>query len=137
MSYIEMKKTVLILSFIVFFAGISLGQSGMEIIADMKPHMKSGNAREMTKYLNDIVEINIDGEKGSYSKTQAEFILRDFFKKYTPSDYQQIHKGSSADNAMMYTIGKYTFTGGSYRVYIVLKKLRGSYYIDTIDFSRE
>ena len=90
----------------------------------------------MSNYFNDLIEISINGEKGSYSKTQAEFILKDFFRKNPPIDYKKIHQGASKEG-LNYMIGNYTCADGSYRVYIVVKLFKGSYLIDTIDFSKE
>ena len=128
-----MKKFLLIP--IVALLSSSL-QAQDDVINDIRPSFKAGNAKEVSKYFNDIVEIIIDGEKGSYSKTQGEFILKDFFRKYPPSDYQKVHQGSSKEG-LTFTIGKYIYSGGSYRVYILIKQFRGNYLIDTVDFSKE
>ncbi len=80
--------------------------------------------------------MSFDGEKSNYSRTQAEFVMRDFFKKYPTSDFQYIHQGSSKQG-LTYVIGKYTFDNGSFRVLIYIKKVNDVYLIDLMDFSRE
>ena len=55
-----------------------------DVINNGKIALKSGSSKELVKYFNDIVELSFDGEKSNYSKTQAEFVLKDFFKKYPP-----------------------------------------------------
>ena len=107
-----------------------------DVLTNVKTQLKQGNAKEIARYFNDIVEISIDGEKGNYSKTQGEFVLRDFFRNNPPDDYQKIHQGSSREG-LTYMIGEYTCPQGTYRVYIVVKQFKGDYLIDTIDFSIE
>ena len=62
--------------------------------------------------------------------------LKDFFKKNPPIDFEYIHQGSSKQG-FRYVIGKYTIEGSSFRVYILFKKNEDTYYVDTIDFTRE
>ena len=129
-----MKKIVL---FVINLLLVShLLQAQEEVLGNVKAQFRQGNAREISRYFNDIVEISVDGEKGSYSKTQAEFVLRDFFKRHAPVDFQKIHQGASKEG-LTFMIGKYTSTDNTYRVYIVVKQFKGTYLIDTIDFSRE
>ena len=107
-----------------------------EIINNGKIALKTGSSKELVRYFNDMVELSFDGEKSNYSKTQAEFVLKNFFKKHPPIDFQYIHQGSSKEG-LKYAIGTYSYNGGSFRVYILIKQFNGSYLIDTLDFSKE
>ena len=129
-----MKKIVLFVFNILLFSHFALAQE--EVLAGVKASFYTGNAKEIARYLNELVEISIDGEKGSYSKTQAEFILRDFFKNNPPTDFKKIHQGSSKEG-LTYMIGKYVYAGGAFRIYIVVKQFKGNYLIDTVDISKE
>jgi hypothetical protein len=110
------------------------GQS--ETINNVRSALRAGSSKALVKNFNRTVELNFDGEKSSYSRTQAEFVLRDFFKKYPPSDFQYIHQGASRQG-LTYVIGKYSFESGSFRVLLYIKKFDDSYLVDLIDFSRE
>lgn len=118
----------------ILIAGNLAAQS--DIVNNGKVALKTGSSKELVKYFNDIVELSFDGEKSNYSKTQAEFVLKDFFKKYPPVDFQYIHQGSSKEG-LKYAIGKYSYNGGSFRVYILIKQFNGNFLIDTLDFSKE
>lgn len=98
--------------------------------------IKTGSSKELAKYFGDNVEIHFDGERSNYSKSQAEFVLRDFFKKYPPVDFQYVHQGNSGEG-LKYAIGKYMISNGSYRIWLLFKKSNNLYYVDTIDFTRE
>lgn len=120
--------------FLFFIAQTAFSQS--PVINNVRAALKAGSAKELVKNFNNTVELNFDGEKSSYSRTQAEFVLKDFFKKYPPSDFEYIHQGSS-QQGLTYVIGKYSFEGGSFRVLMYIKKINDSYLVDLIDFSRE
>jgi hypothetical protein len=107
-----------------------------EVINNVKMAMKTGSSKELSQYFGSMVELNFDGEKSSYSKSQAEFVLKDFFKKNPPVNFEYIHQGSSKQG-FRYAIGKYTITNSSFRIWILFKKDDSRYYVDTIDFTRE
>jgi hypothetical protein len=112
----------------------SVGQT--EALTNTKVSLARADPKSLTRYFNDYVEISFDGEKNSYSKTQAEFVMKDFFKKYPPVSFELIHQGASKEG-LRYAIGKYSFSKGSYRVYILIKQFKGNYLIDTLNFSEE
>ncbi|MFC2124434.1 DUF4783 domain-containing protein [Bacteroidota bacterium] len=107
-----------------------------DVIDNVRVAMKTGSSKELAKYFGSTVELNFDGEKSSYSRSQAEFVLRDFFKNYPPVDFEYIHQGASKQG-LKYVIGKYSITGGSYRIWVLFKKSNDAFYVDTIDFTRE
>ena len=119
---------------LIFFSHQSISQSS--VINNVRAALKAGSSRELVKNFNTTVELNFDGEKSNYSKTQAEFVLKDFFKKYPPLDFEYIHQGAS-QQGLTYVIGKYSFDSGSYRVLMYIKKSNETYLVDLIDFSRE
>ena len=41
--------------------------------------IKSGNSAEVSKFFDNTVEITLPEKSNSYSKSQAELVLRDFF----------------------------------------------------------
>ena len=98
--------------------------------------LKNGSSKELAKLFNEVIEVNVDGDKTSYSKSQAEIVIKDFFKKYPPIAFKYIHEGTSK-GGHKYAIGKYTFGNGSFRVYILFKQFKGNFLIDTLDFSKE
>ena len=121
----------------IFSLGLSqelLGQS--QVINNTRAALKAGSSKEFVKNFNTMVELNFEGEKRSYSRSQAELVLKEFFKKYPPTDFQYIHKGASKQG-LTYVIGKYTFEDGSFRVWILIKKFGDDYLVDSLDFSRE
>jgi hypothetical protein len=59
-------------------------------------------------------------KENSYSRAQAELIVKDFFDKNKVNSYQVIHRGRSRDGAQ-YAIGSLTTATGTYRTYVLTK----------------
>ncbi|MGB3589762.1 MAG: DUF4783 domain-containing protein [Tunicatimonas sp.] len=111
-------------------------QAQADVINNVRDALKSGSSRELSKYLNNTVEISVNGEQASYSRNQAEFVLKDFFTKYSPKDFRYVHQGSSKEG-VKYTIGTLVHERGEFRVVMLIKQFGGSYLVDKIDFNRE
>ncbi len=111
-------------------------QAQADVINNVRDALKSGSSRELSKYLNNTVEISINGEQTSYSRNQAEFVLKEFFTKYPPKDFRYVHQGSSKEG-VKYTIGTLVHERGEFRVVMLIKQFGGSYLVDKIDFNRE
>jgi len=107
-----------------------------DVIANVRMAIKTGSSKELSQYFGDVIVLNFDGEKSNYSKSQAEFVLKDFFRKYEPVDVEYIHQGDSK-KGFKYIMGKYRAENGSFRIYILFKKSETTYYVDTMDFTRE
>jgi hypothetical protein len=107
-----------------------------EVINSVRSSIKAGSSKELSNYLGDMISLEIDGVQSNYSKTQAEYVLKDFFKKYPPSDFQYVHQGAS-EGGLKYAIGRYSYNGGSFRVVLRSKNVNGEYKVSSLDFTKE
>ena len=121
---------------LILFAANAWAYGQGEIIDDVKNAIKTGSSKELTKFLNSNVDVTIDGNVESYSKTQAEFALRDFFKNNPPSSFTIVHQGSSK-GGLPYAIGQYLTNNETYRVWMRIKQTDGRYLIHEISFIKE
>ena len=133
---IKINKVLLSVLVVLLLFRVQLKAQGPDIIGNTKLALKTGSSRELSKNFNDIIELSIDGEKSSYSKQHAEILIKEFFKKHPPADFQYVHQGASKEG-LKYAIGNYSFSGGEYRVYMLIKRFNGNYLIDTIEFDKE
>jgi hypothetical protein len=83
--------------------------------------IKSGNASELSKYMNSTIELLLLDKEDFYKKNVAEAILKDFFSEYQTKDFIIRHQG--AKNDAQYAIGNLKTTKGDFRVYFLLKKV--------------
>lgn len=107
-----------------------------EVINNVRSSIKAGSSKELSNYLGDMISLEIDGVQSNYSKTQAEYVLKDFFKKYPPNDFQYVHQGAS-EGGLKYAIGRYSYNGGSFRVVLRSKSVNGAYKVSSLDFTKE
>ncbi|AWW30799.1 DUF4783 domain-containing protein [Echinicola strongylocentroti] len=98
--------------------------------------IKAGSSKDLAVYFDRNVELSINGNEGDYSKNQAELVIRDFFKKFPPSDFDIVHKGSSGSQ-IEYFIGTYDTTGTKFRILIKCKKEGGGSSIYSMDITKE
>jgi hypothetical protein len=106
------------------------------VIEQVKDAIKAGSSKELSKYLNQSVDVTIDGKPENYSKAQAEFVLRDFFKAHPPSEFNIIHQGSSK-GGQPFAIGQYKSGGDTYRVWMKIKTVGKDQLIQEISFVKE
>lgn len=112
-------------------------QSMPDVIENIRTSIKMANSKELTTFMSDMVEIQLpDQERNNYSKTQAEFVMRDFMKKYPPTNFTYIHKVLDKDD-FKFTIGEYVSATGTMRVTMVLKPVNGKFLIDSIIIERK
>lgn len=107
-----------------------------DVIDMIKETLKAGSSKELSRYLNQTVDVTIEGKVESYSKPQAEFVFRDFFKQHPPSDFSIIHQGSS-QGGKPFAIGQYKSGQDTYRVFMKIKSNGNQQLLHEISFSRE
>jgi hypothetical protein len=123
------------------FVGLMIGLQSMtaqaqDVFTPIRDVIKTGNAKEVVKLFATSVDMNLDGDSNTYGKTQAEFVLREFFKKHPISDFSIIHTGSSK-GGRQYAIGRYLSKSESYNVLIRVSEEEGSYLVHEMNFVKE
>ena len=136
--YMVLKKITLPICS--FFVGFLFSQSvvaqSATVFEKIQKSVATASVETLSPLLLEAVEIGWDETKKTYDRKQAKVVLREFFKKNPPSGFEYIHKGASKEG-LQYGIGKYTSGNGFWRVYILVKEVKGSFLIDTMDFSKE
>ena len=127
-------KAYLVFGILTLQVFASYGQS--EVINQVKETIKAGSAKELSKYLFQTVDVTIEGKVQSYSKAQAEFVFRDFFRQHPPSEFNIIHQGSSK-GGQPFAIGQYKTSDGTYRVFMKIKSVNNHQLLHEISFSKE
>ena len=127
-------KAFIVFAILTLQAFGSQGQS--EVIFEIRETIKAGSARELSKYLFQTVDVTIEGKVQSYSKAQAEFVFRDFFRQHPPSEFNIIHQGSSK-GGQPFAIGQYKSNGETYRVFMKIKSVNRQQLLHEISFSKE
>jgi hypothetical protein len=127
-------KALIVFSVLTLQVFASKGQS--EVIEQVKETIKAGSAKELSKYLFQTVDVTIEGKVQSYSKAQAEFVFRDFFRQHPPSEFNIIHQGSSK-GGQPFAIGQYKSGDETYRVFMKIKVVNRQQFLHEISFAKE
>lgn len=110
-----MKK--LLLSLVIFVSVCSfVSYSFTEVVKAIR----SGNSAEVSKYFDNTVEITLPEKSNSYSKSQAELVLRDFFATNGVKDFEVLHKSDTPGS--QYCIGNLQTNNGTFRTTIFMKE---------------
>ena len=110
-----MKHIFTLFSAIVLLSSFTLFQS----IDVMVKALKEGDAAEMAKYFDNTVEITLPDKSNSFSKSQAEVVLRDFFSNNPVRGFNLLHKGEN--NGSQYCIGTLVTRNATYRATVFMK----------------
>ena len=130
----ELTRGVFVFSLL--FAGHCLVKAQSDIVSQVKETIKAGSAKELSGFLNQTVDVTIEGNVQSYSKAQAEFVFRDFFKQHPQSEFSIIHQGSSK-GGQPFAIGQYKSDVETYRVFMKIKTVGNAQLVHEISFVKE
>jgi hypothetical protein len=103
-------------------------------IDDVVSAINVGDAPRISKYFDNMVEISINEKSHSYSKSQAEMVLRDFFSNRDVKTFKVAHRGNSNDSE--YVVGCLTTESGVYRTSIFMKVRGDKKVINSLIFER-
>ena len=110
-------KHFLVLTVLTAFLSSFMAIAGIdEVVAAMK----SGNSMMVAKYFDSSVDISMPDKSNSYSKSQAELVLKDFFSSNPVKSFEIIHKGESAGS--QFCIGTLQTKNGAFRTTIFMKQ---------------
>lgn len=107
-----------------------------DVINQVKETIQAGSAKELSNFLNQTIDVTIDNAVQSYSKAQAEFVFRDFFKQHPATEFTIIHQGSSK-GGQPFAIGQYKSGSETYRVFMKIKVVANQQLVHEISFVKE
>jgi hypothetical protein len=121
---------------LVILANFTYKVVGQNIAGDVSSAIKTGNSKDLAKYFYSSIDLTVPGNEGTFSKSQAELIVKDFFAKNPPKSFVINHQGTSGDGSQ-FSIGTYTSGSLSYRTYFLIKKFSDTFYIQQIQFEQQ
>jgi hypothetical protein len=128
MNKLKIKLAILLGIGLISFTVMSFVSPGSRNNADaaddLMALLKTGNSKDIAKVMASTVELAILAEENSYSKVQAEAILKDFFLKHEPSGVKLVHKLTS-NASYRFTVVLLTTSNGVYRISYAMKATDG------------
>lgn len=99
---------------------------------DVISALRTGSATELAKYVDDNIEIALPGKSDTYSRSQANVILQDFFSNNGVKGFEVLHKGDNGGN--QFCIGTLVTRSGNYRTTVFMKTKSGRQLVREIRF---
>jgi hypothetical protein len=125
--------TVIFLSLIMM---VPHGRASAQSFDDIAESIRKGNAPGLSKYFAANVEINIKDAQNSYSKSQGEAVLKNFFGAHIPKTFTIVHQGQSPEGAK-YFIGTLCTSAGTFRTYVYAKQASAGFVIQEVRFEAQ
>ena len=124
-------RKIIFLSTIVFAFLLSAFKpiAGLE---DVINALKGGNAQELSRYIDDNIEISLPDKSDNYSRSQAVMVLKDFFNNNGVTGFEVQFKGENGGG--QYCIGNLKTKSGVYRTTVFMKSKEGKQVIKEIRF---
>ena len=126
-----MKKLFTLLTLGVLLSSFTFFSSIDEVISAMK----AGSAADIAKFFDNTVEINMPDKSNSYSKSQAELVLKDFLISNAVKSFEVIHKGENSGS--QFCIGTLVTKNGSFRTTVFMKQKGDKQVLQTITFENK
>ena len=97
--------------------------------------MKAGSSADIARFFDNTVEINTPDKSNSYSKSQAELVLRDFFSTNVVKSFTVNHKGENSGS--QFCIGTLITKNGTYRTTVFMKLKGDKQLLQAITFEKQ
>ncbi len=125
-----MKKIpgFLLIGFAVLFSAF-LTQNNIDGVISA---LRAGSASELSKYFDDNVELTLPDKSDSYSKAQAQLIVKDFFGNNGVRGFELKHKGDSPGGH--FAIGTLQTSAGNFRTNVFMRNKSGKEVVKEIRF---
>ena len=103
-------------------------------VQDVVNALKSGNAALISKYFDNTIDITLSDKSNSYSRSQAELVLKDFFNTNGVKNFNVIHTGNNAGS--QYCIGTLQTKNGTFRTTIYMKQKGDKQVLQELKFEK-
>jgi hypothetical protein len=126
------RYLALLITSILLWGGSVIAQPQLE---DVMQALNSGDLENMVKYFDNVVDITLNNDQSTYSKTQAEMVIRNFLAKNSAKSFQVKYKGNVSSDSSYFIIGELKNNAhGTYKVYFFFKQKGKFHFIQKIKF---
>jgi hypothetical protein len=94
--------------------------------------LRSGDVDQLSQYLDYRVDISLPEKTDTYSKSQAEMVIRDFFATNEVKNFQVKEKGEN--NGAEYCTGVLQTRNGNYRTSLYMKQKGDKQFLEELRF---
>lgn len=110
-----MKRSLFISVVFLMVTAFTVSTSLLDVVRSIN----NGDAASVAKYFDNSVEIVLPGKSSTYSKSQAEMILKDFFANNAVVSFKVLHQGEKGGSE--YCIGTLETRSSKFRTTFFMK----------------
>lgn len=96
--------------------------------------LNGGPVINVVKYFDKVVDITINDEQSTYSRSQAEVVLKNFLAKNQSKSFSIKYKGIASSDNSLFLIGELRTAHNNYRVSIFFKQKDKNFFLQEIKF---
>jgi hypothetical protein len=130
-----MKNVIFLVLFFTVATSINVVAQEDPFIPIIKAIQES-DAKNLSACFNVTIELSLPDNENTYSASQGEMIMKDFFKKYPPSSFDVVQQGTT-DPISKFAICDYFSGSKRYQVYIYLRSEKEKFLIHKIKFEEK
>jgi hypothetical protein len=123
-----MKRLIAYVFFLTLLSSFTLS------VNDVVNALKTGNASQVSKYFDNTIDITLQDKSNSYSKSQAELIIKDFFIINGVISFEALHTGDNAGS--QYLIGNLKTKKGVFRTTVYMKQKANRQVVQELRFEK-
>ena len=95
--------------------------------------LQQGDARKLSAYFTKTIDIGLPDKDNTYSVTQGELVMKEFFKKFPPTSFISDQQDAPSESSY-YALGTYTSGKSKFKTLIYLKKEGNSWKLHKLKF---
>jgi hypothetical protein len=122
----------LVVCSLILFSYRSSPQSDFYNLDAVATAFRSGNVNQLSPYLDIRVDISLPDKTDTYSKSQAEMVIRDFFSTHGVKTFKTLQQGESGD--YLFCTGILQTRSGNYRTTLFFRQKGEKQYLQEIRF---
>ncbi len=92
-----------------------------------------GSSSELAQYFDSSIQLNLNGKQGSYSRSQAEQVLKEFFRKNPPNSFAVVYSSQKNTSINSY-VGNYQSLNRAFKVFLKVSERNDSLKLYSLEF---
>ena len=112
----QLFSNLLFCSVLLLLSSFITAQSGIDEVIGA---LRTGNSSQLSTHFDENVELTLPDKSDSYSKAQAQLIVKDFFANNGVRNFKFLHKGDAPEGN--YCIGTLQTKSGNFRTTVFMK----------------
>ena len=125
----QLFSNLLFGSVLLLLSSFITAQSGIDEVIGA---LRTGNSSQLSTHFDENVELTLPDKSDSYSKAQAQLIVKDFFSNNGVKSFELKHKGDSPSGH--FCIGTLKTNAGNFRTNVFMRIKNGKEVVKEIRF---